>query len=260
VLEVIDKGSATESRHAPLLFVHGAYHGAWCWNEYFLDFFADKGYRALAINLRGHGGSSSPKRLRFCTLADYVDDVRSVVAELPVKPVLVGHSMGGFIVQKYLQRDDASAAVLMASTSVQGSRAFTNRLMRQNPWLVLRNGITGDLVNGFNTPTAARRLFYSNATAESDVVRYAGKLCNESQRVAYDAFRPIAHPERVTTPVLVLGAQLDAVITLAEMTATAKAYGSDAEVFRDMGHNMMLEPGWVAVAERIHTWLSGQGL
>jgi alpha-beta hydrolase superfamily lysophospholipase len=85
-------------------------------------------------------------------------------------------------------------------------------------------------------------------------------LCNESQRVAYDAFRPIAHPERVTTPVLVLGAQLDAVITLAEMTATAKAYGSDAEVFRDMGHNMMLEPGWAAVAERIHTWLSGQGL
>ena len=187
MLEVIDKGSATPSHPAPLLFVHGAYHGAWCWDEYFLDFFADKGYHALAISLRGHGGSPSPRPLRFCTLEDYVDDVRSVVADLPVKPVLVGHSMGGFIVQKYLQRDDAPAAVLMAPTSVQGSRAFTNRIMRQHPWLALRNGITGNMVNGFNTPTAARRLFYSNATAESDVVRYAAKLCNESQRVAYDA-------------------------------------------------------------------------
>ena len=260
MLEVIDKGSATPSHPAPLLFVHGAYHGAWCWDEYFLDFFADKGYHALAISLRGHGGSPSPRPLRFCTLEDYVDDVRSVVADLPVKPVLVGHSMGGFIVQKYLQRDDAPAAVLMAPTSVQGSRAFTNRIMRQHPWLALRDGITGNMVNGINTPTAARRLFYSNATAESDVVRYAAKLCNESQRVAYDALRPIAHPERVTTPVLALGAQLDAVNTLAEMTATAKAYGLDAEVFPDMGHNMMLEPGWAAVAERIHTWLSGQGL
>ncbi|BBY27443.1 alpha/beta hydrolase [Mycolicibacterium sediminis] len=124
---------------------------------------------------------------------------------------------------------------------------------------MLRNGITGDLVNGFNTPTAARRVFFSSATAESDVVRYSAKLCNDSQLVAYDALRPIAHPERVTTPVLVLGAQLDAVITLAEITATAKAYGSDAEVFPDMGHNMMLEPGLAAVAERIDTWVSGQG-
>jgi hypothetical protein len=27
-----------------------------------------------------------------------------------------------------------------------------------------------------------------------------------------------------------------------------------------MGHNMMLEPGWQAVAERIDNWLGGQGL
>jgi hypothetical protein len=28
----------------------------------------------------------------------------------------------------------------------------------------------------------------------------------------------------------------------------------------DMGHNMMVEPGWTAVAERIHNWLGGRGL
>ena len=39
----------------PVLFVHGAWHGAWCGDEHFLDFFADKGYRAVALSLRGHG-------------------------------------------------------------------------------------------------------------------------------------------------------------------------------------------------------------
>jgi hypothetical protein len=30
--------------------------------------------------------------------------------------------------------------------------------------------------------------------------------------------------------------------------------------FPDMGHNMMLEAGWTAVAERIDSWLSAREL
>jgi pimeloyl-ACP methyl ester carboxylesterase len=45
MLEVIDKGSVSDVHPVPLLFVHGAWHAAWCWDEYFLDFFAENGYR-----------------------------------------------------------------------------------------------------------------------------------------------------------------------------------------------------------------------
>src|SRR6516225_3592642 len=83
MLEVIDKGSATESHPVPLVFVHGGAHGAWCWDDHFLDFFANNGYRAIALSLRGHGGSPVSKPLNKCTIADYVDDVRSVAATLP---------------------------------------------------------------------------------------------------------------------------------------------------------------------------------
>lgn len=115
MLEVIDKGTCSESHPVPLLFVHGAWHAAWCWDEHFLDFFADKGYRALAVSLRGHGNSPTPKPLRSCSIADYVDDVASVADSLPTRPVLIGHSMGGFIVQKYLESHEAPAGVLVAS-------------------------------------------------------------------------------------------------------------------------------------------------
>jgi pimeloyl-ACP methyl ester carboxylesterase len=93
-LEVIDKGVCTEAHPAPLLFVHGAWHAAWCWSN-FLDFFADNGYRCLALSIRGSGRSPSSKPLRTCSLADYVDDVESVAASLPSQPVVIGHSLGG---------------------------------------------------------------------------------------------------------------------------------------------------------------------
>ncbi|WP_181447434.1 hypothetical protein [Mycolicibacterium vulneris] len=35
--EVIDRGTCTAAHPAPLLFVHGAWHGAWCWDEHLLD-------------------------------------------------------------------------------------------------------------------------------------------------------------------------------------------------------------------------------
>ena len=97
MLEVIDRGHPSEAHPAPLLFVHGAWHAAWCWDEYFLNFFADSGYRALALSLRGHGSSPTRKPLRACSIADYVEDVTFVADNLPRRPVVIGHSMGGLI-------------------------------------------------------------------------------------------------------------------------------------------------------------------
>ena len=82
MLEVIDKGSCSESHPAPLLFVHGAWHAAWCWDENFLGFFADKGYRAVALSLRNHGNSDK-NNLRTSSVADLVSDVASVANDLP---------------------------------------------------------------------------------------------------------------------------------------------------------------------------------
>lgn len=70
MLEVIDKGSSSESHPVPLLFVHGGEHAAWCWDEHFLDFFGAEGYCALALSLRGHGMSSNSKPPRACSIAD----------------------------------------------------------------------------------------------------------------------------------------------------------------------------------------------
>jgi len=70
----------------------------------------------------------------------------------------------------------------------------------------------------------------------------------------------LPRPKRVATPLLVLGAERDGTFTPEEVRATARAYHTKAEILPDMGHDMMLEPGWTAVAERIHAWLGTRGL
>jgi pimeloyl-ACP methyl ester carboxylesterase len=261
MLEVIDRGRVSEPHPAPLLFVHGAWHAAWCWDEYFLNFFADRGYRALALSLRGHGSSPTRKPLRACSIADYVEDVRLVADSLPTRPVVIGHSLGGFVVQKYLETHDAPGAVLMASMPPKGNFGSGLRWLRQHPWHFTKIVTTGRSLAYVNTLELARERLFSAQLPDSQVVHYAALLQEESTRIGLDCLvLNLPRPKRVTTPVLVLGADKDAAHTAREVRATARAYRTEAEFFPDMGHNMMLEPGWAGVAERIQVWLGTHGL
>ena len=62
------------------------------------------------------------------------------------------------------------------------------------------------------------------------------------------------------THMLVLAAANDRVLTVVEEQATARAYGTEAEIFPNMAHDMMLEPNWQKVADRILGWLQERGL
>ena len=58
-------------------------------------------------------------------------------------------------------------------------------------------------------------------------------------------------------PMLVLGGEDDTIIvSQRQIRRTAAVYGAEAEIFANMGHNMMLEPGWQAVAARVDAWLT----
>ena len=260
MLEVIERGSASASHPAPLLFVHGAWHAAWCWDEHFLGFFADRGYRAVALSLRGHGTSANDKRLRDCSFADYLDDVRSVVRRLPNPPVLIGHSMGGVIVQKYLELNDAPAGVLMASMPPQGYLGSGLRWLRRHPWHFTKLTVTGRSLPYVSSPELARERFFSPDTPAELVHRYAARLQEESARSGLDGLVKLPRPSRVRAPMLVLGARQDGAVTEAEVRATASAYRTEPVFFNGMGHDMMLEQGWPAVAQRIDEWLLGRRL
>jgi alpha-beta hydrolase superfamily lysophospholipase len=94
------------------------------------------------------------------------------------------------------------------------------------------------------------------------VEKYWAKMQDESVRILLDAgFVNRPHPQKINpTPMLVLAAENDRVFTLDEQRKTASAYGTQAEIFPNMAHDMMLEADWQAVADRIIAWLDLQTL
>jgi hypothetical protein len=261
-LEVIGKGRCSGSHPVPLVFVHGAFQAAWCWDENFLDFFAAHGYRAVAFSLRGHGSSPSSKPVRSCSIDDYVEDLRSVCADLWPKPVLIGHSMGGFVVQKYLEVHDAPGAVLMASAPPRGHFRALTRLLRQRPRNCMKFGLTGDPSDLYGTSDGLRKLYFSETTPDAVLADAAKRFQPESLRALNLDMTVLnrVRPERVGTPVLVLGGQSDGTYTRTDVLTTAAAYRTTAEFFPGTAHQMMLDSTWASVAERIHMWLMSQGL
>ena len=86
-----------------IVFVHGMCHGAWCWEEYFIPFFEQLGYHCIAFDLPGHAQQGSTKAIHF-SLDDYVDALADIVDKLEEDPIIIGHSMGGMIVQEITRR------------------------------------------------------------------------------------------------------------------------------------------------------------
>lgn len=240
----------------PLLFVHGAWHGAWCWDQGFMSYFKERGFAVHALSLRGHGDSDGRDRLRRARIADYVEDVARIAMRLPSKPIVIGHSMGGAVVQKYLETHAAPAAVLMASMPPSGVFRTVLRTHTRYPLTALRLHLTLSLLPLVNNITRARELFFSERITEEKLRQYASLLQNESYMAFLDMlFLNLPKPERVATQMLVLGAENDTIFTADQVRETATSYGTEATLFPDMAHDMMLEQGWESVADLIFDWL-----
>jgi non-heme chloroperoxidase len=261
MLEIISHLPDSSHRHrTPLLFIHGAYVAAWCWEEHFLPWFARHGWAAHAVSLSGHGKSRGRDRLNHLSLDEYVADIIEVVATLPTPPILIGHSMGGMVVQKYLERASVPAAILMASVPPQGLIHSTLNLLISAPELVLDlNEIMND-----RKPNAdnIRRIFFHQPITDEKLRRYIKLSQPESLRVIWDMTlynlpcpTPLKKP-----PILVLGAQNDCLISPTQVQMTADTYGTHPEIFPNMGHTMMIERGWEKVATRMDEWLVARGL
>lgn len=242
----------------PLLFVHGAFTGAWCWQEHYLPFFAAAGYAAYAVSLSGHGGSRSKMPLDSLAIADYVADLAQVAAELPAPPVLIGHSMGGFVVQKYLEEHTAPGAVLMCAVPPQGLMSAAFGMLFARPGLFIElNRLMGGGPITMRALESLREALFAQPVDNADLARYYRWAQPESHRALWDmSLFALPHPARVgRTPLLVLGAEHDHLIPPTSVEMTARSYGVAAEIFPGLGHGLMLERDWRGPAERVLAWL-----
>lgn len=106
--------AAGDPASQPLLFLHGIGGAARAWRGQ-LDFFRDR-YRAIAWDMPGYGGSAPLPDVSIAALAGALQDFLQAVGA--TKPIIVGHSIGGMIVQQWLAKNPRIAgAVVLAQTS-----------------------------------------------------------------------------------------------------------------------------------------------
>jgi 3-oxoadipate enol-lactonase len=106
--------AAGDAALPPLLFLHGIGGAARAWRGQ-LEAFGDR-YRAIAWDMPGYGRSAPLPAVSIATLADALQAFLQQIGA--TKPILVGHSIGGMIVQQWLTKYPGdAAAVVLAQTS-----------------------------------------------------------------------------------------------------------------------------------------------
>ena len=256
-LEVIARGAEGGSLHPPLLFVHGSCHAAWCWDEHFLPYFAERGFDAYALSLRGHGESASRGSLRWTSIAGYVADVEQVAADLPGEPVVIGHSLGGWVVQKYLERHQAPGAVLVAPAPPVRRAGMIARMILRDPLLATKVLVSMEPYTMFATPERCRSFLFSPATDEKVVQDCWARLGRESFHAWLRMLWLPPDASRIRgTPMLLLAGAEDRIIPEAPLRQMVRWYGADMRTVPDMGHDMMLENNWREAADAMLDWLN----
>lgn len=248
------KGSG-ESSLPPLLFVHGAWHGAWCWKP-LMDYLAKKGFTSYAFDLPGHGTRESEK-VAGLGIMDYVAELETAIEELaPVKPILIGHSMGGLIVQKFLENNDAPAAMLIAPCPARGGSL----------WLpvkyFLHQPIAGTTAvlwirTAIRSQTMCNRLFFDDISQEK-LNAHLKKLGPESSKAIRQMVIPFLKEtasQITSTPVAVAAAGKDYFFGFKRLQKWTEKSGYDFLPFPEAAHNLICEPEKFDFGEKIYKWL-----
>jgi 3-oxoadipate enol-lactonase len=106
--------AAGDPARPTLMFLHGIGGAARAWRGQ-LESFGDR-YHAVAWDMPGYGQSKPLAAVSIASLADALQDFLTQIHAR--KTILVGHSIGGMIVQQWLtQHPRTAAAVVLAQTS-----------------------------------------------------------------------------------------------------------------------------------------------
>jgi len=247
---------ALDPTRPPVLLIHGAWHGAWCWQGNFLDYFAANGFETCAIDVRGHGKSPAQKAMRWNRISDYVDDVLSVVETYKHPPIVIGHSLGGFVCQHLMARTNHLLGVgLLASVPHFGVWGATLRTIKSSPLSFLKANITMSLYPLVNDPHEAMKLFLDEDVEPSKGHAFASKLSDESYLCFLDMlFLNLPKRPRAHAPICVIGGENDALFSPNSQQAMAKHYDAECHIIEGAPHNLMMSKHWKKAAEKYVSW------
>ena len=243
-----------QHRHT-LLFVHGMWHGAWCWEKW-QELFAIWGWDSVSFSLPGHAGSATKRPIRWCTLGYYTDFLVREIQRLDSKPVIVGHSLGTALTQRYLkEKGDLPAAVMLAPWLARSMVSLVGRYFQHDFAGGLASFMRLIATPAIRTPERAANIFLSkNANCSAEELH--SKLGPESILLPLQHSPLFWKPRTKTkTPMMWITAGQDKLIPAKKSRESAKEFGADFMMCAGAGHDLMMESDHAVVAAQINDWL-----
>jgi pimeloyl-ACP methyl ester carboxylesterase len=247
-----------------IFMIHGMFGGSWYWGNY-KNLFEKQGYRCVTTTLRFH--DMDPKdapnpRLGTTSLLDYAEDLEQEIQQLGVKPIVMGHSMGGLLAQILGSRGLAKSLILLAPAWPAGIMAlrpsviksFWSMQMKWGFWKKsMRQTFKGAVYSVLHLlPPDEQKEAYDKFVYES------GQAACEIGYWLFDSKKASKVDEtKVTCPVLLIAGVEDRIVPTSVVRQVAKKYKAvlTYKEFENHAHWVVGEPGWQEIAEYIASWL-----
>lgn len=252
-MEVLRFGSP--NARPPLLFVHGSYCGAWIWDKFFLPAFAKAAWWGAAISLRGHGKSEGLEQISDYGIADYLEDIDEGVKLFDTCPILVGHSLGGYLAQKYALDSVVRGLVLLSSPSLLGLGGSAQHIAWRSPALGLQLYRLMTYGPSDVDPDVINDAFFSDHEAAREMAVFLPLLQRESARISLEASWPDLRRPHARVPAFVLGGDSDAFVPTTDFHYEASCWHAELKILPNVPHGVMLDTCWPVVAKEIMDWL-----
>jgi pimeloyl-ACP methyl ester carboxylesterase len=286
--QVLSSSPTIPTQQPTLAFIHGSFHAAWCWTEYYFPYFVERGYPVAALSLRGTGGTFAGAGVKKVKIDDHAKDIQSFLEQLPnivysnVKPILISHSFGGLAVMKHLEinqnaANDLCGIVTMCSVPPSGNAAMTVRYVQRSlvdAWKITSGfamkkaiqdeGLCRDLFFGGQVGGDGKKDDFG--ISSQDIERYQTYFERDTEAMIDLADLALRLPSKramdgrapyldTFPPCMVVGASRDFIVDLVALEETTTYFGLDYPLILDSPHDVMLGRNWKNGAEAIHRFV-----
>ena len=259
-----------------VVFIHGLWVHSTSWDPW-REHFRKEGYRTFAPGWPGDLDSAAATRADPTGMVGVgVNEVTNTfidaVASRGAPPIVIGHSFGGLIAQKLLERGQAAAAVAISPAPIKGIQVLR--------WSMLRSSfpVLSNPRNKHRTVALTEKQFaysFGNALPPAESDQLYRRLCipgpgsplfeAASANFALDATTAVDTRRADRGPLLLVAAGRDHTVPAAVVKAAYRLYtasGADTELieYPERGHSAAFDRGWRTLADATLDWLIRRGL
>lgn len=241
-----------------------------CWADWIKHFEA-KGYKCLSPNWPGRDRGVDDLRrfhpdkdLGKLTLSDVVTHFEKTIKELDSKPVAVGHSMGGLVVQLLLQKDLIIGGIAIDSAAPAGLFVGSWPFLRSN-WPHITPFVAADKPIEM-TFKRFQYTFTNGMTYEDQKSAFDKYVVPESRQVPRESLRAKVDFKRRHSPLLMIAGSIDHLIPVKLNRKNYAKYKQDSlsdvdyKEFKERTHYIIGQKNWEQVADYALGWIKEKGL